>query len=740
MKKFLFKLSLLTSAILSCSVAMAQQAVETAQVLPTIEVTAQQGTKYETNVVTTEVKNESTETDLRGLLKEEPAIEIGGGNGTSQYFAIRGMGQNSIDVKIDNSYSDAQILYHQGRFMLDPALVKIVEVQKGAGSASAGIGATNGAIVAKTVDALDLLQNSDRDYGFKIHGGYNSNDGHNYGASVFGKAGNFDGLLAYNKVDDNNYKAGKGYRPENDDVISNSALEKASYLAKVGATFGNHRIVLSHMNEQHDGYRAIRQEFDMGNALLLTDAQAGLNRLQRQAGLKTERTGRKVTVNQLDPITRQPLKDSNGKNLTHEVDELYVLRPDGTKVLRNEPSYTEINLQNTNLEWTATDLGLIEKATANAYLMKNQRWSADDTGNGYAGNLPGESETTITTKGANVNFDWKVGDTTTLKTGVNYRNQEIDPNRFLRNDITKPEKTDTGAYVEVISEIADTVTLTGGLRYDHFKFKAMDNKTVSDSAINPSVGIIWQVIPSLSLSANHNYATRSPRMYDALLTHGGRGITSIKEGTTAERARNTEVGFNFKHNLTDDSSLAFKGSYFWQRIDDAVVNSQTRHDDNQREITNVGYIKNKGYELDVAYKIYGLTARLGVAHSDPTFYGQPSNTAELNPEFGAKVGRTWTSSIAYRFNYPNLELGVRNRSVEKAKDALNANINTPQNRQSYSATDVFANWKPLDNDKLNVNFGINNITDENYRPHSQRANGGIPASGRDYRIGFNYTF
>lgn len=105
-----------------------------------------QGTKLKSNVVTTQNKNESTETDLRGLLKGEPAIDFGGGNGASQYITIRGMGQNSIDVKVDNAYSDSQILYHQGRFMLDPALVKIVSVQKGAGSASAGIGATNGAI------------------------------------------------------------------------------------------------------------------------------------------------------------------------------------------------------------------------------------------------------------------------------------------------------------------------------------------------------------------------------------------------------------------------------------------------------------------------------------------------------------------------------------------------------------------------------------------------------------------
>lgn len=95
---------------------------------------------------------------MRGLLKDEPAISLGGGNGTSQYLYIRGMGQNSIDVKVDNTYSDSQILYHQGRHMLDPALVKIVSVQKVQAVLPAGIGQTNGAVIAKTVDALDLLK------------------------------------------------------------------------------------------------------------------------------------------------------------------------------------------------------------------------------------------------------------------------------------------------------------------------------------------------------------------------------------------------------------------------------------------------------------------------------------------------------------------------------------------------------------------------------------------------------
>ena len=50
------------------------------------------GAKSKTNVITTKTMERSTETELKGLLKDEPAINFGGGSGTSQWFTIRGMG------------------------------------------------------------------------------------------------------------------------------------------------------------------------------------------------------------------------------------------------------------------------------------------------------------------------------------------------------------------------------------------------------------------------------------------------------------------------------------------------------------------------------------------------------------------------------------------------------------------------------------------------------------------------
>ncbi|AGQ38933.1 TPA: TonB-dependent receptor [Mannheimia haemolytica] len=695
-----FKLLPVSAAVLSvlAANAFAETVATDAAVLDTVTVTDNQGLKVQTNVVTTQKKEESTQTDLRGLLKDEPAISLGGGNGTSQYLYIRGMGQNSIDVKVDNTYSDSQILYHQGRHMLDPALVGTVTVQKGAGSASAGIGQTNGAVIAKTVDALDLLKNSDKNFGAKLGTGFSTNHAHNFNATLYGKGEIFDALVSGNLVRDRDYKGGKDYVNQfGTNRVPYSALDKSSFLAKLGATLGDHRFVLSHSNERNEGERLVREEFDAA-----------------PVGTK----GSRVTLDRQAPANRR------------------------------------MTVQRTNLEWTGKNLGFAQEATANVYQLVQGRWSENETRNGYAGGVDYATKTKIVTHGANVNFDSALHENVLLKYGVNYRHQETKPYAKFSHQLVNQEKTDTGVYLEAITAPVDKVTLTTGVRYDHFKFKAMDGKKRSEGAFNPSVGIIYEPIQHLSFSASHNYATRSPRMHDALLSHGRRGVVSIANNTKAEQARSTEIGFNY-----NDGTFSFDGSYFWQNIKDALGTStgrnnhlcpeltpNTNNKECYSEIINAGTIKNRGYELNAGYHNNGFTARVGVAHSKPRFQGDRLST---NPEYASAIGRTWTASLSYRFDQPNLEVGVHHRIIEKVKAEDNYFVMNnngipqfgrggPTGKDGYNVTDITLNWKPLNDDSVNVNFAVDNVANKKYNAHGQR--GQLSARGREFRAGVNYTF
>jgi copB (fragment) len=699
-----FALRHLTFAVIGTMTATVAMA-NTTNVGPTVRLehevisTDRQGAKIKTNVVTLREKDESTATDLRSLLQDEPAIGFGGGNGTSQFVSIRGMGHNAIDLKIDNAYQDGQLHYHQGRFMLDPEMVKVVSVQKGAGFASAGIGATNGAIVTKTLDANDLLASSSNpNFGAKVKANYSSNKGHGYGASAFGKTDNFDFVVSANVVNDSNYKDGSGKE------IELSALDKKSYLAKAGVNLGDHRLVLSHLQESHKGLRPVREEF--------------VNFGERQA--------------------------------PHQRD-----------------TYQKL----TNLEWTGKNLGFANEVTANVYRLEHGRDSQSDLGNTYATNDSPEakdkkladtpSNMHVVATGANLNFDTEFNhsllkgfgvDHTLLKYGINYRHQEAVPPRSLKPGVVHQEKTDAGIYLEAVNQIND-FTINTGVRVDRFDFKAMDGKKVGKTDINPSFGVIYDVNPNLSVSGNLIYATRSPRFADAILSRGYRGgVISIDDNAKAEKARNTEIGFNYNNG----PYTAF-GSYFWQRVDNARATADiVRHgttDANGKPIKvptlgNQGHQTNHGYELGVGYTEGAWRARAGVAHSKPTMHNVKFGG---NPEYAVRTGRTWTADVAYRLPNPSVELGVRHTLVEGV-DAKDTSIISGQldksrdgktiyNREGYNVSDIYANWKPYGNDKVNVNFAVNNVFNKNYRPHTQRASDTtLPGAGRDFRVGVNFTY
>ena len=658
-------LSLLTLALFSGFAHAADTTAQTSELQP---VTVK-GANLSTHRVTTQKIDESTDTDLKGLLFNEPSIGFGGGNGTSQWVNIRGLGQDQIDFKVDNAYADTSTFHHQSRFLLDPELVKVVAVQKGSGSASAGIGASSGAIVAETIDPSDLLR-PDQNFGFKVNAGVSSNKGWNRSLSLYGRAAGFDALVAGNWITEENYKAGKGYvngGTSGGNRVPFSALGQRGLLAKIGYSFNeDNRIELSRRQEQTHGTRTMREEF--------------------------------------------------------------------VDFDRNPASYRTYTQDATNLEYQGANLGFISKIKANAFHLKTVRKDGD--------NPAPENKAA----GANINLDSRIFDRHTLKYGVNYRTQKNHPGRVTA--AANESKTDYGIYAEGIWDF-HPVTLTTGLRYDHFKVNTSGHTSASDGNINPSLGLIYDVTDNLSLKASHSYATRSPRLYESMLAPSRNIVTA--PNLKAERSRTTEIGFNYR----PIQDLSLTGSYFWQKINNvhdfaclsgSCAGGRSTYTSGITQSTNNGYIKNKGYEFGANYRWRGLTARMGVAYSDPKHH-YLFESYDINTKAHA-VGRTWTAGLAYRFDRPNLEIGWRGRFVQsrigKPSRGATASEGTTEKRAGYGVNDIYTNWKPTGKDDLNINFAINNVGNKYYYSHSQRSSSrsgnSLPEVGRDFRLAVNYKF
>ena len=159
-----------------------------------------------------------------------------------------------------------------------------------------------------------------------------------------------------------------------------------------------------------------------------------------------------------------------------------------------------------------------------------------------------------------------------------------------------------------------------------------------------------------------------------------------------------------------------------------------------RYLYNGGKLKNHGYELGATYRYQGLTLRAGVADSKPELYG---NAVDANTT-AMLIGRTWTTSVAYRFEQPNLEIGWRGRFVESEKGSPSRGSSSTSgeiHRPGYGVNDFFVNWKPTGKDDLNINFALDNAFNKYYKSHSQRTGiNSLPETGRNFRVSANYTF
>lgn len=136
-------------------------------------------------------------TNPRDVFFSVPGVEFGGGaRRTGQTPSIRGFSGPDIVVTVDGARQDF-VTAHDGRFFIDPSLLRRVDVVRGPTSALYGSGGLGGTIAFETIDPSDLLAPGAR-FGFRTTaGGQTVNRELNLGAGVAVRP--FDNLsfLAY---------------------------------------------------------------------------------------------------------------------------------------------------------------------------------------------------------------------------------------------------------------------------------------------------------------------------------------------------------------------------------------------------------------------------------------------------------------------------------------------------------------------------------------------------------------
>jgi len=164
------------------------------------------------------------------LLKFVPNVEFTGGpRRTGETPSIRGFSGSDLVIMIDGARQNFGA-GHDGRFFLDPTLLRQVEVLRGSSSSLYGSGGTGGVMEFRTAGARDFLPDGRR-FGGALSGGYQGVNDEAVGTvSLYVlPTANTDLLGSFTKRGSGTIELGDGSELDNTDDDISSAFVKAGY-------------------------------------------------------------------------------------------------------------------------------------------------------------------------------------------------------------------------------------------------------------------------------------------------------------------------------------------------------------------------------------------------------------------------------------------------------------------------------------------------------------------------------
>ncbi|MBE7636607.1 TonB-dependent hemoglobin/transferrin/lactoferrin family receptor [Sneathiella sp. P13V-1] len=199
------------------------------------------------NVIDTEAPGNALSSSTKDLLNHVPGVEVDNGpRRNGQTVSIRGFDAEAIITLKDGRRQNFEAA-HDGRFFIDPSLLKRVEVVKGAASSIYGGGAVGGVVAFETKDAADLLNPGQTAGASLTVGGRSGNEEFSTIMSGYGRTEYVDliGSISFRKSGD--IQTGGGGELDTDDSV-------LSGLFKAGVTVADwHTLKFEFQGSNNDG-------------------------------------------------------------------------------------------------------------------------------------------------------------------------------------------------------------------------------------------------------------------------------------------------------------------------------------------------------------------------------------------------------------------------------------------------------------------------------------------------------
>jgi len=625
------------------------------------------------------------------VLKMVPNVEfVGGPRRTGEVPSIRGFDGPDVVVMIDGARQNFNS-GHDGRFFIDPSLIREAEVLRGSSSALYGSGGTGGVIEFRTMRADDFLEPGET-IGTTASAGYHTVNEEGVGTlSVYGKPADNVGMLgSFTKRNSGPIDLGDGntLRNTDDDIIG--ALGKIDYEF---ADF--HRLEASYLHFQNEAE-------EPNNAQGL----GGADSVEKDIRNQTWRLAYGYS-NPDDPVLDL---DVVAYYTQFQADEL---RLDGLgagpagELLKRDVDTVGLRIDNRS-RWELSD----EVHTTFTYGVETYR----DVQDGAAGG--GERE--------------GVPDAESLFYGV-----------FAQAEI---------AITEPLDFIPGELLIIPGLRFDSYTSESDIADENNDTAISPRIGVSYMPTEWSLLFVNYGEAFRAPT-YDELYTTGTHFVIPIgpppgivnsfvpNPNLQPQRTETIEfgAGLDFDDILVDRDRFQIKASQFYidgeDFIDLAVIQPTPFVDCNPfipgdcngtTTSSNVPNAELWGREVEASYENERVLVSVGYSE----IHGK-------NEDTGAHLGVLTPEQVATNamLKLPEIDSLVGWRVIVAAEfDEVNA---ASEERDSYVVNDIYFAWAPSDGplEGLRIDLGIDNIFDENY----ERVFTGVSEAGRDFKGLVSYS-
>lgn len=243
------------------TVAFAQTADtdETETVTQPIEVTASaasaQGLAGGVTIDQDELDRKNPQT-MKDVFSSDASVEVGGPTAIVQKVYVQGIENTKLNVQIDGARQVDSTFHHIGTAVIDPAMLKSVDVESGVATADSGPHALGGSMSYETRDARDVLDTGDTFGGWgKLQ--YNSNTkGFTEWLTLAGQSGGFEALAYLKNSNQGNYKDGDDNEVVGTADGGESGLGKLAFTGNDGGRF---EAFASHLEDE--GVRPSRPNF-----------------------------------------------------------------------------------------------------------------------------------------------------------------------------------------------------------------------------------------------------------------------------------------------------------------------------------------------------------------------------------------------------------------------------------------------------------------------------------------------